>query len=119
MIYKHDAISGELVDLIDNNGITMTCDENMNILISDEDWDKLCELAPAAIDDFCELTYDVVFNDENDSNSKGFKSSLEECKKYIELNNGTGESYFADYKAGIVQVVCNETGEVVYEEKIK
>lgn len=119
MIYKHDTISGELAELIDNNGITMICDENMNILISDEDWDKLCELAPAAIDDFCELTYDVVFNDENDSNCKGFKSSLEYCKKYIELNNGSNDSYFADYKGGVVSVVCNETGEEVYSEEVK
>ena len=65
------------------------------------------------------LTYDVVFNDENDSNSKGFKSSLEECKKYIELNNGSNDSYFADYKGGIVSVVCNETGEEVYSEIVK
>lgn len=64
-------------------------------------------------------TYDVVFNDENDSNSKGFKSSLEECKKYIELNNGSNDSYFADYKGGIVSVVCNETGEEVYSEIVK
>ena len=121
MVYKHDAISGELAELIDNNGITMTCDEDMNILISDEDWDKLCELAPAAIDDFCELTYDVVFNDENDSNSKGFKSSIEDCMKYIKANNDTSNpySYFADYKGGVVSVVCNETGETVYSEAIR
>lgn len=121
MIYKHGAISDELAELIDNNGITMTCDENMNILISDEDWDKLCELAPSAIDDFCELTYDVVFNDENDSNSKGFKSSIEDCMKYIKANNDTSNpySYFADYKGGVVSVVCNETGETVYSEEIR
>lgn len=64
-------------------------------------------------------TYDVVFNDENDSNCKGFKSSIEECKKYIELNNGSDDSYFADYKGGIVSVVCNETGEEVYSEIVK
>lgn len=65
------------------------------------------------------LTYDVVFNDENDSNSKGFKSSIEDCKKYIELNNGSNDSYFADYKGGVVSVVCNETGETVYSEEIR
>lgn len=65
------------------------------------------------------LTYDVVFNNESDSNSKGFKSSLEECKKYIELNNGSNDSYFADYKGGVVSVVCNETGETVYSEEIR
>lgn len=65
------------------------------------------------------LTYDVVFNNENDSNSKGFKSSIEECKKYIELNNGSNDSYFADYNGGIVSVVCNETGEEVYSEEVR
>lgn len=64
-------------------------------------------------------TYDVVFNNDADSNSKGFKSSAEDCHKYIILYNGTNESYFADYKGGIVQVVCNETGEVVYEEVVR
>lgn len=64
-------------------------------------------------------TYDVVFNNDTDSNSKGFKSSVEDCKKYIELNNGSNDSYFADYKGGIVSVVCNETGETVYSEEIR
>ncbi len=66
-------------------------------------------------------TYDVVFNDENDSNSKGFKSSIEDCMKYIKANNDTSNpySYFADYKGGVVSVVCNETGETVYSEEIR
>lgn len=66
-----------------------------------------------------EYTYDVVFQDDNDSNSKGFNSSLEECKDYVQTYNGTNESYFGDYKGGIVQIVCNQTEEVVYEEEIK
>jgi len=64
-------------------------------------------------------TYDIVFQDSENSNSKGFQLSLEEGKEYIVINNGTNESYFADYKGGIVQVVDNESGEVVYQEKIK
>ena len=64
-------------------------------------------------------TYDVVFNDENDSNSKGFEESIEYCKDYIEANNGTDNSYFADYKGGVVSIVCNETGESIYEEVVK
>lgn len=47
-------------------------------------------------------TYDVHFNDANDSNSKGFNESFEYCKNYIETYNGTNESYFEDYKGGIV-----------------
>jgi len=64
-------------------------------------------------------TYDVVFNDSNDSNSKGMKSSVDECKQYIKMWNGTDHSYFADYKGGIVSVVCNESGEEVYSEEVK
>ena len=48
------------------------------------------------------LTYNVVFNDDNDSNDKGFEQTLDYCKNYIATYNGTNESYFADYKGGIV-----------------
>lgn len=52
------------------------------------------------------------------SNQKGWSQTKDYCINYIKANNGTNESYFADYKGGIVQVVCNETSEVVYEEHI-
>ena len=64
-------------------------------------------------------TYDVHFNDEYNSNSKGMRATIEECREYISLNNGTNKSYFADYKGGSVSIVCNETGETVYEEEIR
>jgi hypothetical protein len=64
-------------------------------------------------------TFDVVFQDDENSNSKGFHESLDYCKRYISMYNGTNESYFEDYKGGIVQVVCNETEEVIYEEEVK
>ena len=65
------------------------------------------------------LSYNVVFNDDNNSNDKGFEQTLDYCKNYIATYNGTNESYFADYKGGIVQIVCNETEEVVYEEEVR
>ena len=65
------------------------------------------------------LTYDVVFNDNVNSNNKGFAETLDYCKHYIQIYNGTNESYFEDYKGGLVQIVCNETEEVAYEEIIK
>jgi len=64
-------------------------------------------------------TYNVHFNDDQDSNDKGLKESLEYCKDYIEMHNGTNSSYFEDYKGGTVSVVCNETGETVYEEDVR
>lgn len=66
-----------------------------------------------------ELTYDVHFNDSTDGNSKGFNADFDYCKNYIELNNGTNHSYFEDYKGGTVSIVCNETGETVYEEEVR
>jgi len=60
-------------------------------------------------------TYDVFFNDSENSNNKGFKMSFEFCKSYIERHNGTNFSYFQDYKGGTVSIVCNETEEIVYE----
>lgn len=64
-------------------------------------------------------TYDIHFNDDYDSNNKGMRATLEECMEYIRQNNGTDHSYFADYKGGIVSIVCNETGETVYEEAVQ
>jgi hypothetical protein len=64
-------------------------------------------------------TYDVHFNDSNDSNSKGFEMDIEDAKAYITSNNGTNNSYFADYKGGTVSVVCNQDGKTVYEEEVK
>lgn len=66
-----------------------------------------------------EYTYDVHFNDDEDSNNKGFELTKEQCIDYINTWNGTNESYFEDYKDGVVSVVCNETGETVHEEEIK
>ena len=63
-------------------------------------------------------TYDVTFNDSENSNSKGFSISKEEAIQYVKQHNGTNESYFQDYKGGIVQVVCNETAEVVFESEV-
>lgn len=64
-------------------------------------------------------TYDVVFNDDENSNSKGFAVDLDSAIAYIQANNGSNFSYFADYKGGTVSIVCNETGETVYQEDVK
>lgn len=63
-------------------------------------------------------TYDVVFNDSTDSNSKGMNSSYEYCKEWIDNNRNDPSTYFGDYRGGTVSIVCNETGETVYEEDI-
>lgn len=63
-------------------------------------------------------TFDILFNDDNNSNNKGFAVSIEEAKDYINRYNGTNESYFEDYKGGIVSIICNETEEVVFETEV-
>ena len=65
------------------------------------------------------LTYDVYFNDDNSSNNKGFEYSFQDCLNYIEQYNGTNESYFADYKNGVVEIYCNELEAVVYSTEVK
>jgi hypothetical protein len=69
--------------------------------------------------EYKEVLFDVFFDDNDDSNNKGFKSSLEECQSYINSNNGTNESYFKNYKGGTVSIVNIETGERVFETEIK
>lgn len=64
------------------------------------------------------LTYDVVFDSDTDSNSKGFNATLEYCENYIKMYNGTNESYFADYKGGTVSIRCNENELTVFETEI-
>ena len=38
---------------------------------------------------------------------------------YIRMNNGRDESYFPDFKGGIVSIVNVDTGECVFQTKIK
>ena len=59
------------------------------------------------------LTFDVVFNDDNSSNRKGWHETFEYCKNYIERYNGTDISYFADYKGGTVSIYCYEIDHAV------
>lgn len=63
--------------------------------------------------------FDIYFDDENDSNNKGFEYSYEDALYYIKRYNGTNESYFEDYKGGTVAIVDVESGERVYEEEVR
>lgn len=64
-------------------------------------------------------TYDVIFNDNSNSNSKGMNGTQKERRQYIKFYNGTNESYFEDYKGGTVSIICNETNEVIYTTTVK
>ena len=63
--------------------------------------------------------YDIVFRGNYGFNSQGFEETFEYCKDYIEMYNGTNESYFADYKGGVVQIVNVINGDVDYEEEVE
>lgn len=63
--------------------------------------------------------FDVMFNNDTMSDSKGFNTSYEYCKDYIEKYNGTNESYFEDYKGGIVSIYDVTDGEEVYYEVVR
>lgn len=65
-----------------------------------------------------ERNFDIQFNDSENSNNKGFELNYEDALNYIKKNNGTNESYFEDYKGGVVSIVDNETKEEVYQEGI-
>lgn len=62
--------------------------------------------------------FTVVFNNDEDSNDKEFSISFDAAVDYVFKNNGTNESYFADYKTGTVSIMNNDTNEYVYEQKV-
>lgn len=64
-------------------------------------------------------TYDIHFNSDESSDNLGFTASLENCKDYIEMHNGTNHSYFEDYKGGMVSIVCKQTEETVFETEVQ
>lgn len=83
---------------------------------SDKQFNKLFQLNTSNNNN--EFTYDVQFNNFESTNGKGFAQTIEYCRDYIDRNNGTKESYFNDYVGGVVSIVCNETGETVYETDV-
>ena len=68
---------------------------------------------------YSENTYQIMLNDDTNSDSVGVDfASIEEAKAFIECYKGTSSFYFDDYKGGIVSIYCVETAETVYEESI-
>src|SRR5690606_8555783 len=65
-----------------------------------------------------QTTFDIRFDDDENSNSIGIAESLSYCKDYIKQHNGTNHSYFSDYKGGTASIVSNETGEKVFETEV-
>lgn len=111
-------VDGTIVDTDSEYRLSREEAENLKKEFEDYAKEHNLDWARFEVEEF-DLTYDVEFDDENDSNSKGWQESYEYCKNYIDANNGTNESYFADYKGGMVSIRCNETDEVVYREEIK
>lgn len=63
--------------------------------------------------------FDVQFDDELNSVSEGFAMSRKECYEYIQMYNGTDDGYFGSFQGGIVSIVNVDTGECVYQARIK
>ena len=63
--------------------------------------------------------FDVHFDNDTMSDSKGFNTTYEYCKDYIEKYNGSNESYFEDYKGGIVSIYDVTADEVVYWVEVR
>ena len=76
-------------------------------------------LADNAFEGLGKKIYDVQFDDDANTNCKGWNETYGYCKNYIESANGTNESYFEDYKGGTVSIMNNETGEIAYWEEVK
>lgn len=55
LVYGCGAIDEELLNVIEDNNLSMICDKDMNILMPEEDWEQLKQVAPLAIDDFIEI----------------------------------------------------------------
>ena len=112
-----------VTEFINDNNIDCKLSANGDkiLLIYDSDANKIENEPKFEWYDFVIInyTYDVHFDDENNSNCKGWAISLAECKDYIDSYNGTNESYFADYKGGTVSIYCNELDKIVYETEIK
>jgi hypothetical protein len=104
--------------------VRVLSDDNSTVWVNwgphDCKFEELPITAMATIADsiLSEITYDIVFSDNNSSNSKGFEMTLVEAIEYIKYYNGTNHSYFADYKGGTVSIVCNETGETVFDTQV-
>lgn len=64
-------------------------------------------------------TYDVVFNDSHSSDSKNIHGTIEECMIWIKNNRNDKSTYFGDYVGGTVSIICEQSGETVYEEEIR
>ena len=112
-----------VTEFINDNNIDCKLSANGDkiLLIYDSDANKIENEPKFEWYDFVIInyTYDVHFDDENNSNCKGWAISLAECKDYIDAYNGTNESYFADYKGGTVSIYCNELDKIVFETEIK
>ena len=75
-------------------------------------WNDLLD----ALEDY---TFDITFDDDNDSNAMGFHSTYQYCLDYIKAYNGTNDGYFADYKGGTVSIYCHDTDRDVYQEEVR
>lgn len=117
---EDDIVAQEVLDEIKNFGCRMITDREersvaLNKLDLTGESERIIYQAGGCLfsldDDI--YTYDVIFSDNEKSDCEGFHSDYKYCLEFIDMYNGTDHSYFADYKGGLVGIICNETEEVL------
>lgn len=113
----------ELKDKI-NAGTLLSCGRGFEIseLENTRDFVRIFLQHLSSLSDFTGINpdrkFDIIFNNDENYDNKGFEESLIECLNYINGNNGTNESYFKNYKKGTVSIFDLEKEVHVYSEEI-
>lgn len=102
-------------------------DKQFDQLVKDkmiEDWENTYNRLKHLINVFWtfeDKSYDIVYKCPSKTKGFGIKASLYYCETYIKVNPGipSEKQGFKNFKGVItVSIICNETGDVVYEEEI-
>ena len=116
---QYSFIAGNVKDAIKFASEKISCYPQLAIIENDEENDDATfGRLVFSHGDAINGTYDVVFNDDSDSNNVGIHGSYSECMSWIENNRNDRTTYFGDYKGGTVSILCEELEEYVCEESI-
>lgn len=65
-------------------------------------------------------TYDVIFTSFTDKQNLGFYQSKYYCMKFIfESLTIENSKYYKKFVDGVVSILCNESGEIIWNYKIR
>lgn len=99
-------ISDELAQVIDDNGIVITCTEDANLAISEEDLEKIISIAPEVENDIVDAgTMEVYSCTEVDNRHVASFTTLKDAVDYINSEVGKGHGWYEVYEG------CRTDGE--------